>query len=521
MINLTIDGKPVQVPEGSTILNAAEILGIKIPTLCFIKDISPNTSCMLCVVKVKGRKNLLPACATAAEEGMTVTNDDPAVSLARKTALELLLSDHAGDCMGPCQAACPAGMDIPAMIRHIAAGRYKKAIEVIKEHIALPAVTGYICPAPCEKACRRGLVDEPISVRLIKKCTAELDISADSPYLPHITPPSGKRAAIIGSGPAGLAASYYLQRDGVSCTVYDDREKPGGMLRYGVPENKLPGSVLDSEIDHIRRLGVSFKQKVLVGKDISLDTLKNEYDAIFLAPGKLAPDNPVIAELEPGQKLFKVHNDTLQSETPKIFAGGDIRRALKLTVRSLADGRKAAASILQLLRGEQVTGIKKPFNIRMGKPGPEELEIFSSSSFDIKRPDITELQKTPDTDHLSREALYCMNCDCRKASSCKLRLFADEYGAKTSKYRGKNRGFRRIEGRNDIIYEPGKCINCGICIKITERKSEKLGLAFTGRGFDVRVSVPFGRSIEEGLERTAEEAVTACPTGALAFREKK
>jgi NADPH-dependent glutamate synthase beta subunit-like oxidoreductase len=132
---------------------------------------------MICVVKVEGKKNLVPSCATIAEEGMIVTNDDPEIAAARKSALELLLSDHAGDCMGPCEVACPAGMDIPEMLRHMAAGRYKDAIATIKADIALPAVTGYICPAPCEKVCRRGQVDEAISIRLVKRCAAELDLA--------------------------------------------------------------------------------------------------------------------------------------------------------------------------------------------------------------------------------------------------------------------------------------------------------------------------------------------------------
>ena len=209
MINLTIDGRSIQVPEGTTILEAAESLDIKIPTLCFLKDILPITSCMLCVVKIEGRRNLLPACATRAEEGMVVFSDDPDVIFARRTALELLLSDHVGDCMGPCQVACPAGMDIPKMLRHMTAGRYDRAVETIKEHIALPAVTGYICPAPCEKACRRGQVDDPIAVRLIKRCAAELDLSESLPYKPETSPECNKNVAVVGAGPAGLAAAYF------------------------------------------------------------------------------------------------------------------------------------------------------------------------------------------------------------------------------------------------------------------------------------------------------------------------
>ena len=221
MINITIDGKSTQVPEGTTILDAAESIGIKIPTLCYLKDLLPLTSCMLCVVKVEGRRNLLPSCATRAEEGMVIFNDDPDVKLARRTALELLLSDHVGDCMGPCQVACPAGMNIPEMMRFMAAGHYDRAIETIKEHLALPAVTGYICPAPCEKACRRGQVDEPLAVRLIKRCAAELDLAEAAPFKPHVSPDRGKKVAVIGAGPAGLAAAVYGASEGLRTLVVE------------------------------------------------------------------------------------------------------------------------------------------------------------------------------------------------------------------------------------------------------------------------------------------------------------
>jgi len=518
MPNLTIDGKPVQVPEGSTILDAAEALDIKIPTLCFIKDALPITSCMLCVVRVEGRKNLLPACATAVEEGMIVINDSEEVTSARRTALELLLSDHAGDCMGPCQVACPAGMDIPEMIRQVAGGRYDMAIKTIKEHIALPAVTGYICPAPCEKACRRGQIDRPIAVRLVKRCAAELDLYENTPYTPAVLLDSGQKAAIVGAGPAGLAAAWYLQKEGISCTVFDDREEPGGMLRYGVPEQDLPRSILDREIEQVRRLGVVFKQQVRIGRDVTLEELMKSFDAVFLGTGKSTAEDLEALGFEPGKKSLPVNRDTLQTDLPGVFAGGDVRRGMKLTVRSLADGKKAAASILQFLNGEIVTGTKQMFSTRMGKIDPEEMAQISGSAKAGDRDQSIDPNRSLSLEEASKEALYCLHCDCRKAESCKLRIFAEEYGAKAALYRGKRRLFIYRDEHPDLIYEPGKCINCGICVRITGQQKEKLGLTFIGRGFDVKVAVPFDKSIREGLTAAAGEVVKACPTGALAFK---
>lgn len=518
MINLTIDGKSIQVPEGATILEAAESLGIKIPTLCFLKEFQPITSCMLCVVKVEGRENLLPACATRVEEGMVVFNDDPDVTSARRTALELLLSDHVGDCIGPCQVACPAGMDIPLMIRHVAAGRYDRAIETIKEHIALPAVTGYICPAPCEKACRRGQLDESIAIRLIKRCVAELDLFEASPYKPVVLPDTDKKVAIIGAGPAGLAAAYYLQREGISCTVFDDREKPGGMLRYGVPEHELPRSVLDAEIDLIRSLGVVFKQQVRVGRDLMLEELWQSFDSIFLGIGKATSDDLETLGFAQCQKCLKVDNETLQTDIPGVFAGGDVRKGLKLTVRSLADGKKAATTILQFLNKEPVAGIARPFNTRMGKLETEELAQFLDAAENSDRNQLINPSGSLDPEQISHEAAYCLQCDCRKSDSCRLRIYAQEYGAKATRYRGKHREFARRDEHPDLIYEPGKCISCGICVRITELQKEKLGLTFIGRGFDVKIDVPFNKSIKEGLAGTANEVIKACPTGALVFK---
>lgn len=531
MINLTIDDRSVQVPDGATILDAAESLGIKIPTLCFVKSLLPITSCMLCVVKVEGRRNFFPACAAKAEEGMVVKTNHPDVITARRTALELLLSDHVGDCTAPCQVACPAGMNIPQMMRHMASGQYESAIEVIKEHIALPAVTGYICPAPCEKACRRGQIDEPIAVRLIKRCVAELDLSKSLPYKPDLSFEYKKKAAIVGSGPAGLSAAYYLQIKGVSCTVFDDREAPGGMLRYGVPEDKLPRSILEKEIEQIRRLGVVFKQKVCIGRDLSLDELLTSFDAVFLGIGKVeAVDLKTIFAagragfrprlgLDPEKTTLKVHKDTLQTDYPGVFAGGDIRKGLRLTVRSLADGKKAAESMIRFLKNGHVTDVLRPFNSRMGKLEPEELRQLSGSGEKAERSHQVDDQKGLSPERASKEADYCLNCDCRKALSCRLRIFSEKYGAKATQYRGKRRKFIIVNEHPDLIYEPGKCISCGICVRITEQYRENFGLTFIGRGFDVKVAVPFDKSIREGLTATAAEVVKACPTGALAFRQ--
>lgn len=521
MPTLTIDGKAVSVPEGATILEAAQKLGIEIPTLCYLKGLSPLTSCMVCVVKVEGRRNLLPSCATIARDGMVVISDDPEVSEARRTALELLLSDHVGDCMGPCQIACPAGMDIPLMLRHLASGQHDKAIEVVKAHIALPSVTGRICPAPCEKACRRGQVDESVSVCLLKRYAADLDLAEKEPFQPAASPHRNKQVAIVGAGPAGLAAAYYLQRDGFACTVFDDREAPGGMLRYGVPEEDLPRSVLDAEIEQIYKLGVEFRNQVRVGQDVHLAELLETFDAVFLGIGDAAGDNLKALGFDPKNHPLQIKPHTYETDTPGVFAGGDVRRNRRLTARSLGDGREAAVSIAQFLKGDPVTGTPRPFNSRMGKLEPEELTQLAGANRPSNRVQHIDRKIGLPESQVSSEAARCLHCDCRAADACKLRIYAEAYGARQTKYQGKRRSFVRVDEHPELIFESGKCINCGICVQITEKERERLGLTFIGRGFDVKVTVPFNQSVKMGINRTVQKVVAACPTGALVHKLRK
>jgi NADPH-dependent glutamate synthase beta subunit-like oxidoreductase/ferredoxin len=520
MPRLTIDDRSVEVDKGATILDAAEKLGIPIPTMCFLKGCTPLTSCMLCVVRVEGMNGLVPACATVAEEGMQVETVSEQIHQARVTALELLLSDHVGDCMGPCHTTCPARMNIPLMIRQIGAGRLADAIATVKEDIALPAVLGRICPAPCERACRRAQLDDAVSICLLKRYVADVDLQSSKPYSPPCDLDQDKRVAIVGAGPAGLAAAYYLRQNGFGCTIFDDHDKPGGMLQYGVPDDELPKDVLDKEIDLIFRLGVDFQAGTRIGAALSLADLQKDFDAVFLAVGLLETQDSQWLGLELGPKGIQVNAQTYQTKLPGIFAGGDAVRKRKLAVRAVADGKEAVVSIAQFLSGLQVTGPDKPFNTRIGRLTDGEIERFAATAS-------TEPLVTPDakgagfTDSQARdEAARCLHCDCRKPDACKLRHYAHLYGARPGRYKDDRRPFVQHLQHPDVIFEPAKCIHCGLCIQIASEAGEALGLTFIGRGFDVQVTVPFDRSIAEGLKSTAAQCVTACPTGALAFKEK-
>ena len=175
-VRLTIDGREVEVPEGATILDAAKALGIRIPTLCYLKATKPVNSCFVCVVQLEGEESLSPACSTLVTEGMVVRSDCEEVHAARRTALELLLSEHTGDCEGPCTLACPAGIDIPRFLSEIAAGRFRNAIATIKARIPFAAALGRICPRYCERVCRRREVDEAIAVRALHRFAGDFDL---------------------------------------------------------------------------------------------------------------------------------------------------------------------------------------------------------------------------------------------------------------------------------------------------------------------------------------------------------
>jgi formate dehydrogenase major subunit len=196
-------------------------------------------------------------------------------------ALELLLSDHAGECVAPCAAQCPAGLDIPGFVYGIAMGDNGRAMQVIADRLALPGSLGRICPRLCERQCRRSELDQGLSIGALHRYVADLDAH----YAPPRAPSTRKSVAIVGAGPAGLAAAYYLAQRGHDCTLFDAHALPGGMLRYGIPANRLPKDALDAEIDAIRRLGAQFRMGERWGEDFTLAALRERHDAVFVAIG--------------------------------------------------------------------------------------------------------------------------------------------------------------------------------------------------------------------------------------------
>ncbi len=685
-ITLNIDGRPTSVPPGTTILAAARSLGIAIPTLCYVEGFEHSASCFLCAVKLEGRPNLWPSCATPVAEGMKVITASEEVRDARKTSLELLLSDHAGDCVGPCRTGCPAGLDIPNFIARIAAGDQPKAAEIVTDDLTLPASLGRVCPRLCEERCRQCDVTEALSIRNLHRFAADVGRSVSpvpqpnggvraqgaggTPALPC------KRVAIVGAGPAGLAAAHHLLRRGHGVVLFDAHPQAGGMLRYGIPAFRLPRPVLDAEIGMIRQLGAEFRLGKRLGHDFTLDDLRRDFAGVFLAIGaqgsrglgcpgeelatpaldflgqladgpppslggdviivgggntamdasrcavrlgaksvrvfyrrtrrempclmeeveaaeaegvsieflvapvrlerkdgklRLAcqrmelgpPDEsgrarpvPVpgseftveaaaviaaigqtveAAELSEGQLALSkmgiaVDPKTLATNLPGVFAGGDAVTGPDLAVRAVAAGRLAAASLAQYLSGQKVIGSPPMANAMMGKLSEDELAVFLRDieqaprapmpqlAMDKRRTTFEEVELgfTPAT--ATRESRRCLGCGCGKAIPCRLRQFATEYGVDPGRFVGERRHFARDTSHPDIIFEPGKCIMCGACVKVAAEAGEDLGLSFIGRGFQVTVAAPFDRPMAEALRKSARRAAEVCPTGAIMLK---
>lgn len=351
MIKLKINNQTVEVADGFSVLKAAESIGIEIPTMCFKDGFGNHPSCMLCLVKDVKSGKLQPSCALPVEEGMEIITDDKEIHEARKESLELLLSDHVGDCEAPCRTACPAFMDIPQMNRLIAQGDFDQALKVVKEEIAIPLILGYICPAPCENACHRGVADEPLKICELKKIVAEKDLQSDDFYLPQKEKSSGKKVAIIGSGPAGLAAAYHLLLKGHQAVIYDKNPEAGGTLRYDIPEEKLPNSAIDLEVKAIEKLGAEFKLNQEIDKEYFEKNLKKEYDAILFATGNFADGNIETFGFEKTQFGVQVNKETFQI-AEGIFACGNVFKSRKMAVTSVAQAKQAAFSADAFLRGD-------------------------------------------------------------------------------------------------------------------------------------------------------------------------
>lgn len=316
-INIILNGTNTTASKGEYILEVAKRNGIIIPTLCHDPRLEPFSSCYVCVVEIEGQRSLQPSCSTRVAEGMKINTDNERVNKARKTALDLIMSNHYADCVAPCRERCPAGVDVQGYISLIEKGLFSEAVKLIKQTNPLPAICGRVCVRPCEVACRRNLLEEGTGVGIdyLKRFTSDMDLNSPNRFVPELAKSTGKKVAIVGAGPGGLSAAYFLQQKGHQCDIFEAQPYAGGWLRYGIPEYRLPNDLLQKEVDAVTELGVNIFYNKKLGENLSYKEISDKYDATILTIGS-----------QRGTLLGAVGEDA-----ENVFSGIDFLRNMEMT----------------------------------------------------------------------------------------------------------------------------------------------------------------------------------------------
>jgi hypothetical protein len=328
-----------------------------------------------------------------------------------------------------CSQACPAGIDVSRYVRLVGVGKFDDALAVMKQASPFPGVCGRACLAPCEEACRQERQGQPIAIKLLKRFAFE-----HGKYKSKVTSsPTGKRVAIIGSGPSGLTAAYFLAKKGHKVTVFEAMPEPGGMMRVGIPQTELPRDVLDEEINDIKGLGVEIR---LNSRIESLDGLSSQgHDAILVAIGcpLVLRQSATVAALSgkpemlkqfglasgrmSGANIIDVEPDTLATSKPGTFATGDAILGPTSVVNAIGSGRKAAISIDRYVGGDGELPVEE-----IKAAGPTSRETFLERQKSKRRPKLPKyseaeiVQSGEDEPGLSQamavaEGQRCWRCD--------------------------------------------------------------------------------------------------------------
>ena len=496
---MEIDGKEIEAGENMTVLDAAAAAGIEIPALCFSRQYGACNTCMVCAVRDLD-KDIIPACSARVRPGLRVDASSPEIREFRKHALEYLLAEHVGDCDAPCRLSCPVFFDVPAMLHKVAAKAFSAAAGFIHAGMPLPHLSCMLCKRrPCEKACRRGRHDTPLDI------VAVLHAVLKTKDFPVENNPRKYSVAVIGGGCAGLAASDMLSKHDCRCTVFESGDKPGleiaGLL---APENS---GLLENELARLAAAGIDFRCSVKIMPEDIAGLLK-EFDAVLLCVGdrSMAVFTPLLKTDENGaftrlQSFMTSLEGVFAAEDMAIHAGG---------IQAVADGVELGHAVIAWLEHGRHFIAENRYDHRFGEVTAEDMKQFADGTNSVKT-------AVEDNASAALESARCLHCDCRKYENCLLRKYASGYMARQIRIPSQRRAFKRINA-GEIIYEPGKCVRCGICIKIGEAKGKAVGPVFNGRGYEVELGAPLGHSMAEALEGIGPECAAACPTGALSIK---
>ena len=675
MITVTINGKVCKAEEGKTILEIASANGIEIPTLCHHSSVKKYGACGICLVEAEKSPKLMRACSTVAMDGQIINTESDRVIRARKVALELLMSDHDGDCKGPCSLNCPAGTDCQGYVKKIAEGDNFAAVEIIKEKLPLPASIGRVCPHPCEKACRRTNVEEPISIAYLKYYAADKVHSEGKSVVAVKSAQTGKKVGIIGGGPAGLTAAYFLAAKGHSVTICDAMPKMGGMLRYGIPQYRLPKEILDKEIDEIASLGVEMKNNFKIGRETTFEDFCNKYDAVIVAigawksmgigclgedlegvwggidflrnvslgidtnigknvavvgggntamdacrtavrlgaenvyviyrrtekempaekieiaeakeegvtfkfltnPAEIIGENGKVTKVklqvmelgEPdasgrrspvpvegkfeildvdtvisaiGQKvnvegfealelnkrgIISADEYTFRTSNPKVFAVGDAtNKGASIAIAAIGEANKAADVVDSFLKGNIVPYVAPFVSERtVTKEMFEDKEVIPRAVMpcrpaEERRNDFKEVNLGFSDEQAINEAKRCLECGCHEYKTCRLIRCANRYKLNPKRFSGEKHMHETETKLVSIERNQGKCILCGLCVRVCDEVVNKGILGLVGRGFKTVIKPEFNSPDVITYCKDCHKCVDACPTGALKFLSK-
>lgn len=289
----------------------------------------------------------------------------------------------------PCVALCPAGVDIPGYIALIAEKRYSDAVKLIRKDNPFPTACAYICEHPCEARCRRNMLDDSVNIRGLKRFA--VDNASDVP-VPKCAPSTGKKVAVIGGGPGGLSAAYFLSLMGHHVVIYEKRKKLGGMLRYGIPNYRLPAKRLENDISDILSTGIEVKTNISIGTDISLHDIENSHDAVYIAIGahidkKIGIEGEeshgVISAVEMLRSIGEDNSPDFSDKTVVVIGGGNVamdaaRSAIRLGAKKVCNvyrRRKVDMTALPdevegaIAEGCEMLTLKAPLKIKSDENG--------------------------------------------------------------------------------------------------------------------------------------------------------